>query len=89
MRALWKWMIDHRLHFLGVLLLLSSPVVGYEAYAGLYTFASWLDWSFLAMIFMGALGMLAGAALGTYGFALILRGHRRLCGERGCPTYST
>lgn len=80
MRALWTWALDHRLHFLGVLLILTCPIVGYTAYAGLYTFASWLDWSFLAMIYMGALGFLVGGASGTYGFALILKGHHQLTG---------
>lgn len=80
MRALWKWMIAHRLHALGVLLILMSPIVSYGAYAGLSIFASWLNLSFLVMIFMGALGFLIGGAIGTYGFALILKGHHQLTG---------
>lgn len=85
MRALWTWALDHRLHALGVLLILSSPIVGYALYAALYTLAGWLRLGFLAMIFMSALGFVGGGASGTYGFFLILRGHRQLCRHHACP----
>lgn len=89
MHALWKWMLNHRLHALGMLMILSSPIVGYGLYAAFSYLADALRLGFLAMLFMGALGFVAGGAYATYGVALILRGHRRLCGEHGCPAHLT
>jgi len=89
--TLLRWLRTHQLHFIGLLFILSTPVVAGLCYCAFCSIANWLDLGFWAMAFFGALGIIAGGVVGASGFMLLIRGIEQLRSQRyqearQCPT---